>query len=428
MTAERTPLAVLMTALGESMSGLPSPGATAVANTPNTLAQARLSQKKRKRTVACGHCDACGRDDCGRCLNCLDKPKFGGQGIRKQSCLERKCRFPTSAIVTSTSVSAGGPSSAAPKLAPAASATPPPPQTKAREEWDDFWGAVECCMRLQTNPQPSAAIAVDERGNKKARTARCGSCTGCVRGDCGECKNCLDKPKFGGRGIKKQACLQRVCCNPQEEDPDESPGARRHLKLVTHPAVGARGAARTGFVRRASISGPHPPHTPPHTHSLPPTLPLRPSNLPPLRVLAVAQARAQSSSQRRQRASAVPTPRPSWMQCARRHHHRAARVSRDCVRSHWPLPAAFSPSPSSHSPMPPSLRGSLTRWPNVQATHATPPSYHLPIPSYTSCPSPPPSLTTLPCHTSYLHAPAPQGRAHRRHVAAAARAARVLRR
>ena len=33
-----------------------------------------------RRQVACGQCDACCRDDCGTCLNCLDKPKFGGSG------------------------------------------------------------------------------------------------------------------------------------------------------------------------------------------------------------------------------------------------------------------------------------------------------------------------------------------------------------
>ena len=64
-------------------------------------------------------------------------------------------------------------------------------------------------------------------GGKKAHASRCGNCRGCMRGDCGECKNCLDKPKFGGRGIKKQACLRRACCNPQEEqeEHDESPGS-----------------------------------------------------------------------------------------------------------------------------------------------------------------------------------------------------------
>merc|ERR1712106_863974 len=51
------------------------------------------------------------------------------------------------------------------------------------------------------------------------KLSRCGKCPGCVNEDCGECKNCLDKPKFGGRNIKKQACEQRDCSDPQEESP-----------------------------------------------------------------------------------------------------------------------------------------------------------------------------------------------------------------
>ena len=235
MTAERTPFAVLMTALGESL-GLSSPTApNSGSNTPapsNPAAQQQCTQKKRKRTVACGHCDACGRDDCGTCLNCLDKPKFGGQGIRKQSCLERKCRFPTSATITTITVSTpDGPTLAEPR-------PPPKPANRDRQEWDEFWGAVDCCMRLQSSPHLGSIITESaDHANKKIRTARCGSCTGCVRGDCGECKNCLDKPKFGGRGIKKQACLQRVCCNPQEEGV-ESPGALLAFALACTRALG----------------------------------------------------------------------------------------------------------------------------------------------------------------------------------------------
>lgn len=32
-----------------------------------------------------------------------------------------------------------------------------------------------------------------------------------MRPDCGECKMCLDKPKYGGPGRKKQRCLKRQC-------------------------------------------------------------------------------------------------------------------------------------------------------------------------------------------------------------------------
>ena len=47
----------------------------------------------------------------------------------------------------------------------------------------------------------------------KRRGRGCGQCTGCLREDCGGCCYCLDKPKFGGPGKKKQRCALRVCAN-----------------------------------------------------------------------------------------------------------------------------------------------------------------------------------------------------------------------
>ena len=41
--------------------------------------------------MRCGECDACLRDDCGKCHNCKDKPKFGGPGRLKQTCLKKRC-------------------------------------------------------------------------------------------------------------------------------------------------------------------------------------------------------------------------------------------------------------------------------------------------------------------------------------------------
>ena len=51
------------------------------------------------------------------------------------------------------------------------------------------------------------------RGNAplKNQKYRCNKCDDCLAGDCGECASCLDKPKFGGRGLRKQACLTRRC-------------------------------------------------------------------------------------------------------------------------------------------------------------------------------------------------------------------------
>ena len=49
---------------------------------------------KRPRSVRCGKCDGCERDDCGMCKNCVDKPKFGGIGQREQGCVRKICRQP----------------------------------------------------------------------------------------------------------------------------------------------------------------------------------------------------------------------------------------------------------------------------------------------------------------------------------------------
>jgi len=193
------------------------------------------AQKKRKRAISCGQCDACCREDCGNCLNCLDKPKFGGQGIRKQSCLSRKCL--NSTPVGASNLGAAAASSSAAKARPDSEMPQVnSPSGMSATEMRDFWGAVQCCMQLadnsgaQTKPVISMEGLEERLGGSKrprpatTRTARCGSCAGCMRGDCGDCKNCLDKPKYGGRGIKKQACLRRACLATEMEhefDEDE---------------------------------------------------------------------------------------------------------------------------------------------------------------------------------------------------------------
>ncbi|XP_076016835.1 histone-lysine N-methyltransferase 2B isoform X2 [Genypterus blacodes] len=44
------------------------------------------------RSRRCGVCDGCNHeDDCGRCINCLDKPKFGGPNTKRQCCVYKRC-------------------------------------------------------------------------------------------------------------------------------------------------------------------------------------------------------------------------------------------------------------------------------------------------------------------------------------------------
>ena len=63
-----------------------------------TSKRRKLVQKKRHR-YNCGNCLGCARDeDCGECDFCLDKPKFGGPGTKKQKCELRWCKFKNSRI------------------------------------------------------------------------------------------------------------------------------------------------------------------------------------------------------------------------------------------------------------------------------------------------------------------------------------------
>ena len=40
---------------------------------------------------------------------------------------------------------------------------------------------------------------------------RCGVCVGCRAGNCGKCSCCLDMPRFGGTGGRRQPCKYRAC-------------------------------------------------------------------------------------------------------------------------------------------------------------------------------------------------------------------------
>ena len=163
-------------------------------------------------------------------------------GIRKQSCLERKCRQPMAAPTPGSGLRPGPivVASSTPAVQLTTTVLGAPSAAKARssmapQEFEQFWSAVQCCMLLQGGSAAADAHAAmleqihearsaAKASAQRARTNRCGACAGCLRGDCGACKNCRDKPKFGGKGIKKQACVRRACNNPlpdvHEDDED----------------------------------------------------------------------------------------------------------------------------------------------------------------------------------------------------------------
>ncbi|KAJ1625577.1 hypothetical protein T492DRAFT_230938 [Pavlovales sp. CCMP2436] len=79
--------------------------------------------------------------------------------------------------------------------------------------------AGQSAVNTPTVPGLSAAAAAAAAAEKaRSRLSRCGACDNCNRRDCGQCVNCVDKPKFGGPGIKKQACIARKCLNMQARE------------------------------------------------------------------------------------------------------------------------------------------------------------------------------------------------------------------
>ncbi|TKR57615.1 hypothetical protein L596_030294 [Steinernema carpocapsae] len=54
---------------------------TASSSTPSSM----------NRSQRCGVCRGCQCKPCGQCTYCQDSPQFGGPGVKKQSCIERRC-------------------------------------------------------------------------------------------------------------------------------------------------------------------------------------------------------------------------------------------------------------------------------------------------------------------------------------------------
>ena len=168
---------------------------------------------KGKRVRICGDCEGCSRDDCGKCNNCLDKPKFGGKHIMKKACTMRKCHTKKRSVDY-----VYGRSTTAKKVRRCG-------VCKGCTRYD--CGECICCLdKAKFGGQNTRKEAckmkkcrrkkksVDYAYNRSRRAnyvRRCGECEGCTRDNCGECISCLDKATFGGKNIRKEACKLKKC-------------------------------------------------------------------------------------------------------------------------------------------------------------------------------------------------------------------------
>lgn len=66
------------------------------------------------------------------------------------------------------------------------------------------------------------------------KRSRCGSCTGCKAADCQICPMCLDKPKYGGPGKKKQCCVKRKCLDLKSSVHESGPPNVQQLVKTLH--------------------------------------------------------------------------------------------------------------------------------------------------------------------------------------------------
>lgn len=144
------------------------------------------------RTQRCGTCTGCNSQACGTCIFCKDNPHFGGPGIKKQSCVNRRC-------------------------------------VRVLE------------YRLTKEIAPHRV-----KGG-------CGRCDECKDADCGLCLVCMDKLFFDGKYLPGALCFKKKCRNPSilEIQPSESPAyehrtaaevPRRIIKTTKKlPGTGKRG-------------------------------------------------------------------------------------------------------------------------------------------------------------------------------------------
>lgn len=229
-----------------------------------------------------------------RCGHCKDMKKYGGPGLRKQSCKYRKC------LNSKGGVAVGDPSANSSekmgfKCNEEATLDCKDDQgasnDRGREEFlacssqesdrdSDSMGRIGDSMSsllnsdLELHDQErlmysaefnddtcSDSYTVGTRmgaGGKMVRTRvmRCGKCIGCRAPDCLKCRHCLDMKKYGGPGLRKQSCKNRKCVAPkivmlnpvrEDEKSDSHLDVFRQDTLMTSHQLGQESAPESSI-------------------------------------------------------------------------------------------------------------------------------------------------------------------------------------
>ena len=82
---------------------------------------------------------------------------------------------------------------------------------KEANDHDTIAYVLYIVMKLEHPPLESFS------GSSSSRRKNCGECSGCRAAYCGVCEHCVDMPRFGGPGRKKQRCKKRACIESLSE-------------------------------------------------------------------------------------------------------------------------------------------------------------------------------------------------------------------
>mmetsp|Transcript_42387 Transcript_42387/g.111590 ORF Transcript_42387/g.111590 Transcript_42387/m.111590 type:complete len:444 (+) Transcript_42387:236-1567(+) len=92
--------------------------------------------------------------------------------------------------------------------------------------------------------RPKSVASGTKADKKRGALQRCGQCGPCTRTDCGACQNCHDKPKFGGPGLRKQACEKKRCLTMTTRYATPSPPLTDDLPAIANKSDSPTGAEK----------------------------------------------------------------------------------------------------------------------------------------------------------------------------------------
>ncbi|XP_061470366.1 methyl-CpG-binding domain protein 1 isoform X15 [Rhineura floridana] len=238
---------------------------------PDCRAQRRDFNREQRyyKGLECGLCQACKiTEDCGSCHICLRRQKPGMK--RQWKCLKRRCLKRKKKIPPKKD----GYSSKKLTVKWKHTMERDPGGIPVVRRRKKQLGAVKERKNAGRPPKhPTTNLKNSVRSPARRRNRKCGKCEACLlKTDCGRCDFCCDKPKFGGRNLKRQKCRWRQCLQfamkrllPEEwSSPEGAAGWKvkrrrsafggRSRKPTRIKQVGRQGAKGSGQKRQAKAS------------------------------------------------------------------------------------------------------------------------------------------------------------------------------